>query len=179
MKPSDSHLTGQHSIRLGSRFRLADRIISQVLIILASLILPISPAAVVQDSPLPAGAGKPLVEKVCSGCHELDTVIMVRRTKTGWEEMVSDMADRGARGTDKELSAVVQYLSRFFGKINVNTASAKDLEQFLGLEGKVTQGIVDYREKNGKFKDFEQLKQTPGINAEQLQEKRQLIAFNQ
>ncbi len=55
------------------------------------------PVAAGQDSPLPAGAGKQAVEKVCNGCHEMDTVIMViRRTKIGWEEMVSDMAARGA-----------------------------------------------------------------------------------
>lgn len=149
------------------------------LTLLAPLILFASSAATGQDSPLPAGAGKEAVEKVCAGCHEIDTVIMVRRTKIGWEETVSDMAARGATGSDEELSAVARYLTEFFGKINVNTASAKDLEQFLGVEGKVAQTIIDYREKNGKFKDLEQLKKIPGVSAERLQEKRQLIAFNQ
>jgi competence protein ComEA len=179
MKPSDPNRKAQHLFQWRRRLGLRDRIISLVLTIVAPLIQLMSPPAAAQDSPLPAGAGKQVVEKVCTGCHEMDTVIMARRTKTGWEEMVSDMATRGAAGTDEELSAVVQYLTQFFGKINVNTASAKDLEQFLGLEGRVTQAIVDYREKNGKFKVLEQLKKIPGVNAEQLEEKRQLVAFNQ
>jgi competence protein ComEA len=109
----------------------------------------------------------------------MDTVITVRRTKTGWEETVSDMAARGASGSEEELSAIVRYLMDFFGKINVNVASAKDLEQFLGVEAKLAQTIVEYRDKNGKFKDLEGLKKVPGVSAEQLQQKRQLIAFNQ
>ncbi len=47
------------------------------------------------------------------------------------------------------------------GKCNVNAAPAKDLEQFLGIEEKEAQAIVDYREKVGKFKDLEQLKKVP------------------
>jgi competence protein ComEA len=172
-KPTAPNLTGRCFGRARRRFRL------RVLGIVAPLLQLLSSAAAAQDSLLPAGVGKPVVEEVCSGCHELDTVIMARRTKTGWEDIVSDMATRGATGTDDELSAVVQYLTQFFGKINVNTASAKELEQFLKLEEKVAQAIVDYREKNGKFKELEQLKRIPGVNAEQLQEKRQSIAFNQ
>jgi hypothetical protein len=38
----------------------------------------------------------------------MDTVIVVRRTKIGWEEMVSDMAAREATGSDDELSAAVE-----------------------------------------------------------------------
>jgi competence protein ComEA len=147
------------------------------LALLAPLVLFASPIGTAQDSPLPAGAGKQTVEKVCSGCHDIDTVIMTRRTKIGWQEMVDEMADRGATGTAEELSAVVQYLTEFFGKINVNTASAKDLEEFLSIGGKEAQAIVDYRDKNGKFKDLEQLKKIPGVSAEKLQEKRQSIAF--
>jgi competence protein ComEA len=178
-KPSAPPREAQYSFRWRSRFRLRDRIISPVLAIMAALILSASPAAAGQDSPLPAGAGKQVVERVCSGCHEIDTVIMVRRTKIAWEETVSDMASRGATGSDEELSAVVQYLTEFFGKINVNTASAKDLERALGIEGKMAQAIVEYHEKNGNFKDLEQLKKIPGVDAERIQQKRELIAFNQ
>jgi competence protein ComEA len=149
------------------------------LTLLAPLILLSPPAAAAQDSPLPPGAGKQTLEKLCTGCHEIDTVVMARRTKLAWQEMVSDMAARGATGSDEELAAVVQYLTEFFGKINVNTASAGDLEHALGLDEKAAQSIVGYRDKNGKFKDLEELKKVPGVSAEQLQQKRQLIAFNQ
>jgi competence protein ComEA len=143
-----------------------------------TLLAPLVLLASGQDSPLPAGAGKQTVEKICSGCHELDTVTMVRRTRIAWQETVDDMAGRGASGSDEELSAVVRYLTEFFGKVNVNMAPAKELEQFLGIQENEARAIVDYREKNGKFKDLEQLKKVPGVSAEKLQEKRQLIAFD-
>jgi competence protein ComEA len=147
------------------------------LTLLAAWLLFVS-AAPGQD-PLPAGNGKQAVEKVCSGCHEVDTVIQARHTKIGWQDMVQDMVSRGATGSDEELAAVVQYLTHFFGKINVNTATAKELGDFLGLSSQETQAIVDYRAKNGNFKDLEQLKKVPGVNAEQVQSKKELIAFNQ
>jgi competence protein ComEA len=162
------------------RIQMPIRLLIQLpLTLLAPLVLFAYPAATAQDSPLPAGAGKQTVEKVCSGCHDIDTVIMARRTKTGWQETVDDMADRGATGAAEELSAVVQYLTQFFGKINVNTASAKDLEEFLSIGAKQAQAIVDYRDQNGKFRDLEQLKKVPGVGAETLQEKQQSIAFSQ
>lgn len=76
------------------------------------------------------------------------------------------------------MAAVVQYLTTFYGKINVNTASTGDLESVLGLSGKEAQAIVAYREQNGKYKDFEQLTKTPGVSAEKLQAKRSQIAFS-
>lgn len=135
-------------------------------------------AAAGQDTALPAGAGKQTVEKVCAGCHDLDTVIQTRRTLLGWQDMVQTMASRGADGTDDELSAIVEYLTQFFGKINVNTATAKELVAFLGLDDKETQAIVDYRAKNGDFKNLDQLKKVPGVNADRLQAKKELIAFS-
>jgi mono/diheme cytochrome c family protein len=71
--------------------------------LLSPLVLFASPMAAGQDSPLPAGAGKQAVEKVCSGCHGMDTVIMARRTKVGWDETVSEMAARGATGFDQRV----------------------------------------------------------------------------
>ena len=127
---------------------------------------------------LPDGKGKDAVRKICTGCHEIQTVIGSRRTRIGWERNVDDMVSRGAEGSDDEMEAVVAYLTEFFGKINVNTASVQDLETSLGLSGKEAQAIAAYREQNGRFKDFEELKKVPGVSAEKLQAKRNQIAFS-
>ena len=128
---------------------------------------------------LPEGPGKETVVKACAGCHEIEAVISGRRTKMGWQLNVDDMVSRGAEGSEEEMAAVVEYLTSNFGKVNVNTASAGELEKTLSLSTKEAQAIYAYREKNGKIKDFEELKKVPGVNAEQLQAKRGLIAFSQ
>ena len=127
---------------------------------------------------LPAGKGRDEVRKICSGCHEVGTVTGSRRTKIGWQQNVEEMVTRGAEGSGEDMEAVVEYLTKFFGKVNVNTAAAKDLQSFLDLSGQEAQAIVAYREQNGMFKDFEQLSKVPGIPAEKLQAKRSLIAFS-
>ena len=128
---------------------------------------------------LPEGKGKATVERICVGCHEVDTVTGSRRTEEGWKEVVGDMTSRGAAASDAETAEIVAYLSKNFGKINVNTASAQQLQGFLGLSEKEAQAIVRYRADKGRIKDFEQLKTVPGLDAAKLQEKRNLIAFAQ
>src|ERR1035438_5135165 len=87
---------------------------------LLPLALSASAALASQEGPLPAGAGKQTVEKVCTGCHEIDTVITARHTVLDWQEMAQDMPSRGPGASDEDLAAIVGYLTRFFGKINVN-----------------------------------------------------------
>jgi glucose dehydrogenase len=72
---------------------------------------------------LPDGDGKPLVERICSSCHALETAIDANRTEAEWRSVVESMAGRGAQGTDAEFKIVVSYLARNFGK--AGTAAAK------------------------------------------------------
>jgi competence protein ComEA len=58
----------------------------------------------------------------------------------------------------------------------VNTAMVQDLVKTLDLSEKEALAIVSYRERNTKVKDFEELKKIPGVSAEKLQAKRDLIA---
>jgi competence ComEA-like helix-hairpin-helix protein len=126
---------------------------------------------------LPGGSGRDTVERVCTSCHAIDTVIDVRRTRSGWQDVISDMAGRGADGTPQELAVVVSYLTKFFGKINVNNASPAELAEFLGIDEKQARAMADYRSQHGEYKNLDQLKQTPGVDADKLQQKRELIAF--
>jgi competence protein ComEA len=130
-----------------------------------------------KKSAFPDGPGKESLEKVCSSCHEIETIIATRRTRIGWQQMNEDMIGRGADGSEEEMAAIVSYLTRFFGKVNVNTAYAQELERTLDLPLKEAEAIVAYREKNGKISDFEELKKVPGVNVDKLQSKRPLIAF--
>ena len=131
-----------------------------------------------KQSRLPDAQGRAAVQKICATCHEIETVISSRRTRVGWEQTTEDMIARGAEGSDEEMDAVVEYLATYFGKVNVNTATAEQLVKSLDLSAKEAQAISVYRGRNGKIKDFEELKRVPGVSAEKLQAKRGLIAFS-
>jgi len=48
-------------------------------------------------------------------------------------------------------------------KININTASAAELQELPRIGETIAQRIVDFREKNGKFKRIEDLLKVKGI----------------
>ena len=128
---------------------------------------------------LPAGAGKEATVKICGECHEIETVISARRTRIGWKNITEDMITRGAEGSEEDMAKVIEYLTANFGKVNVNSASAAELQKALGLTEAEARAIVGYREQNGKIKDFDELSKIAGANAEKLRQKRALVAFSQ
>ena len=73
------------------------------------------PAAAQSGSTMPDGNGKKETVRICSACHNLETVTTERHDKAGWQTVVDDMVSRGADGTDEELKMVVEYLSKYFG----------------------------------------------------------------
>ena len=141
----------------------------------------VCPAVFGQNAPgpLPDTPAKKVLEKSCATCHELESVLGTRRTKIGWQQSVDDMVARGAEGSDQDLAAIVEYLTTYFGKVNVNTAAAADLEKALGLSSAEAKAVIAYRDQNGKIKDFDDLKKVPEVSAEKLQSKRGLIAYSQ
>ena len=62
---------------------------------------------------MPAGPDprEATARRICGQCHTFEYVIAVRRTKAQWEQTVENMVGRGARGTNAELSAIIDYLS--------------------------------------------------------------------
>jgi len=73
-------------------------------------------AASVQAQDLPEGAGRDLVAKVCTVCHEVTRITSKNKTKAEWSDTVDKMAARGAMATDEEFEAIVTYLAKNFGK---------------------------------------------------------------
>lgn len=67
-----------------------------------------------QEHKLPAGPGKEVTQRICSACHGVEIVMDRGLTKQAWTQVVSDMVDRGAQGTDEELTQVVDYLAKNF-----------------------------------------------------------------
>jgi competence protein ComEA len=132
--------------------------------------------------PLPDGAGKDQMIKVCGVCHEPHRAASIRLTREGWEVTIADMIARGARGTDEEFQSILDYLStHFLGEaarpLNVNTAAAIDLESVLLLLRKESAAVIAYREKNGLFKSVEDLKKVPGIDVKKIEAQKDRLYF--
>jgi competence protein ComEA len=62
-------------------------------------------------SALPAGPGRDALVKVCSSCHAATVVVRQRHDLQGWTDVVAAMVGRGARGTDDEFDAIIDYLA--------------------------------------------------------------------
>jgi len=52
-----------------------------------------------------------IARRICAQCHPFEFVVGISRTRAQWEAVVENMVGRGARGTNAELSAIVDYLS--------------------------------------------------------------------
>lgn len=127
---------------------------------------------------LPAGKGRDALEHMCTNCHGLDQITSNHYPKKYWGSVVDDMVSRGAVGTDDEISQVIGYLARNFGKqVNINTASAKDIEDDLSFPTAQAEAVIKYRTDKGAFKTFADLQKVPGLDAAVLDEEKANITF--
>lgn len=137
---------------------------------------------------LPEGKGKETLEHTCTECHGLDKVVDKLRSPKQWRVIVTRMRAAGATMTDSEFSALLDYLVEYFGdesaekdpqpeKINVNRATAKDLETSLQIASKDAAAIVRHREANGVFKQLQDLMKVEGIDKTRIDACKDRIAF--
>ena len=106
----------------------------------------------------------------------------VRQDRAGWAATLRKMAALGAKGTPEEFGAALEYLATRFPanelpRINVNTATAIDLESGLTLKRSQAAAIVAYRAEHGPFKSFEELKKVPGLDVGMLEAKLARLTF--
>jgi len=134
--------------------------------------------AAAQDEKLPEGKGKDVLERMCTNCHGLDQVTSNRYPKKLWGNVVDDMVSKGAEGSEEEVNLVISYLSRNYGKpVNINTATAKEIETNLSFTPAASEAVVRYRTDKGALKTFEELQKVPGLSATLLDEQKKNIVF--
>jgi competence ComEA-like helix-hairpin-helix protein len=134
--------------------------------------------ALAQSNDLPEGKGKDVLERMCTNCHGLEQVTANRYSKKYWGSVVDDMVSRGAEGSDEDVNLVIAYLARNFGKpVNINSATAKEIEADLSFTAAEAQSVVQYRADKGAIKSFEELEKVPGVRAEVLAEQKKNIVY--
>ena len=136
----------------------------------------------VASAQLPDGPGKDAMVKVCSPCHEANRAAASRLTREGWEQTVSDMRWRGAKGTDEEFAQIVEYLvTNFLGeapaKLNMNRATAVELESVVLLLRKEAAALIAYRDKVGGFKTIDDIRKAPGVDFKKIEAAKDRITF--
>jgi len=130
---------------------------------------------------LPDAPGRDITVRLCANCHAAETVASVRHTPEGWRDVIAKMVAAGAEGTEQELETVFQYLSTQFPveaqkALNLNTATAIELESVAGLLRKEAAALIAHREKNGPCKKLEDLKKIAGLDYKKIEARKERLA---
>jgi quinoprotein glucose dehydrogenase len=72
--------------------------------------------AAAENRPLPDGAGKEVVVRMCTACHGSSVFMGMRMSRAGWEDVVQEMIALGAKGTRSEVRSVIDYLVKNCGR---------------------------------------------------------------
>ena len=150
--------------------------VSAVLLHAAGLASPLLSA----QSVLPDAPGRDVTVKVCGSCHAPDTVASVRHTPEGWREVIARMVAAGAKGSEQELATVHTYVSANFpaavqSALNVNSATAVELESVAGLLRKEAAALIAHREKNGPCKTLEDLRKVEGLDYKKIEARKESL----
>jgi competence protein ComEA len=152
------------------------KLILAIFEILAVLAIPMTAAA----QTLPDGPGKAELLKVCGTCHQAERSAAVRLTREGWEGVISDMISRGAKATDAEFAAILDYLTKnFLGDaprpLNINKANNVELESVAGLTRKEAAALLKWREQAGACKSLDDLKKVPGLDYKKIEARKDFL----
>ena len=138
-------------------------------------------AAALNAADLPEGAGKDTVVKLCGACHDLTMATRKRQSRAAWDTEVNKMVLLGAKIPDDDLDTILDYLAKFFGpapaRLNVNKATAEEIENRLQLSAKEAAAIVEYRQQKGEFKTWQDVAKTPGVDAKKIEAHKEEISF--
>ena len=149
---------------------------------------------------LPEGPGMQLVKTECVRCHALDNITSHKLDREGWENVVDRMITLGAKLQAEQADTIIDYLTKNFGKakpspaesskpaanspsdptpstINVNKATAKELQVLLDLSPDEAQALIAARTRHGDFKNLADLERVPGIPVKRIEARKSQLVF--
>jgi competence ComEA-like helix-hairpin-helix protein len=137
-------------------------------------------SAAAQDQ-LPEAPNKSLVVAKCTQCHGADMFASHRQSESAWDETISQMVTKGLVLSDEDYDKVLKYLSTNLAPVpstvNVNAASASELQKALDLTDKEADRIVSARAAHGNFKDWHEVAKVEGVDPKKIEAKKDLLSF--
>lgn len=130
---------------------------------------------------LPEGPGKQELVKTCGACHVAESTsreLARRQSRDAWSKVLFRMREFGAEMTNEEQDLILAYLANHFGlgtpikvpaKININKATAKELEAGLALTELEAEAIVQHRLKHGEFKVLKDVTAIKGLDSKKIE----------
>jgi len=146
------------------------------LLVVVSVAGVLSGAALMQAQ-LPDAPGKDETVRVCGSCHAVERALSVRLSREGWQDTIAKMVDLGAKASDEERATVLNYLAEHFKgeaprPLNLNTATAIELESIVGLLRKESAAWIAHRKTSGPCKSLDDVKKAPGVPFKKIDEHR-------
>ena len=123
-------------------------------------------------------AAESTIERVCILCHPFENIVKTRRTVREWNDQVTVMAQRGAPGNDADFTLAEKYLTRYYGIVSVNTATAEELSSVLGLSPKAAGAVLEYRKANGRIPDLATFLKIEGVDKVKIDEQPEALRFD-
>jgi competence ComEA-like helix-hairpin-helix protein len=136
--------------------------------------------------PMPDGPGKQFILMQCTACHQPDHFTKYHHTSEEWQVIIARMGTRVPGATKPDLDAVLKYFVTNYpkveapedaNKVNMNKATAKDLETRLDLAASEAEAIVHYRETHGDFKEWRDMLIIYGVDGKKIQARQERMAF--
>ena len=126
---------------------------------------------------LPDAPGKDETVRLCGTCHEPQRAAAVRLTREGWQDTIAKMVALGAKGSDEEFAKVLDYLAEHFKgdalrALNLNSATAIELESVAGLLRKEAAAWIAHRKKAGPCTSLDDFKKVPGVPFKKIDDRR-------
>jgi competence protein ComEA len=150
---------------------------STAILLAAATAVPLFVTSAAAQGQLPEAPGKEAMIRVCGTCHEPQRSAALRLTREGWQDVMAKMMTLGAKATEEEQKQIVDYLSEHFKgeaarPLNLNSATAIQLESVAGLLRKEAAAWIAHRSKVGPLYDF---KKVPGVPYAKLEERKDYL----
>lgn len=126
---------------------------------------------------LPDAPGKADLVRMCTGCHGADVIVDPPRTVPAWADTLFEMKDLGAEGSEEDWRTVSKYLIAHLAHLEVNKATAKEIEGVFGVTETIAEGVVAYRDKQGGFGTIDDLKKAPDLDAKKVDSLKARLIF--
>lgn len=156
------------------------RVVISIMRIFLLIVVTLGSYAVAQAQDLPPGKGLDVMNGACGVCHDTERVSSAAKTREDWVVTVNRMLSKSnaPQVSPADNTILVNYLTKYLGDdVNVNKASAAELESELVITTAEAAAIVDARKANGNLKAWADLEKVAGLDVKSLLPLKSRIKF--